>query len=749
MLQDALALLAGVTAIQFAPVVPPAGWACAAAALAALWMTWHWKRRRVALVLVGLSLASWHADRALSSRLPLNQSPLLVRARIQIDSLLARREDTVTFDALVMTSTPAVRVRRLRVRWFAAPRGLQATQTCELALKLRAPHGQRNPSSFDPELAWMRASIDALASVQSDAPSKCEATPRSRAPVLWLRQRIVRQLDEWAAGHPSLGILQGLAVGDSSQISQDQWRVFRAVGITHLLAISGAHVGFFGLLAASVVRAGWRMVWPPRAQRGIHVACSVAAILASASYALLAGFSVPTQRTVLMIAVAGVARMAARSLSAVQLLCIALIAVLIWDPTAPLQPGFWLSFGTVAWLFLSQDSGRAWWRSLLTQWSTSLFLLPIGIACFGQASSVAPLINCLAVPATELLIVPLILSALALTPVTPMLSRWLIEHAASGLDWALALLTNASHWAGAPLWWTPLPLAAVALAVSAIVAQHILPLWPLRVLAAAMLANLFFWFPRQMAASEFDLAVFDTGDAMIAALLTRRHSMIYYASSGLARAGDVMESAVIPYLRAAGRNRIDLLVVSRADGAHSSGASSLFREFEVRQVIGGADSIAPCSSDQRWRFDGVSLNVLNPSSESAQGHDASCVIELGNSQAKALLAGEINSQTEAGMLEAGRLGPATLVVVPDHGSHHASSPEFIRAVRAHWAIVCASFDNRFGYPRAEVLRRWWESGAHVRRTAVEGAVVLRVRNGAAPAVPPGERVLRMRYWTMR
>src|SRR5690606_17852522 len=144
----------------------------------------------------------------------------------------------------------------------------------------------------------------------------------------------------------------------------------------------------------------------------LPLAQAPAAFATAAAYGLLAGASLPTVRTVLMIAVVALARCSRRACGGVQTLALALLAIVLADPLATLSPGFWLSFGGVAFLMLCMRTGprrglRAWVRELgAAQLVMSLTLLPLTVGFFGQASIAGVLANLVAVPLVSFVIVP-------------------------------------------------------------------------------------------------------------------------------------------------------------------------------------------------------------------------------------------------------------------------------------------------------------------------------------------------------
>lgn len=129
---------------------------------------------------------------------------------------------------------------------------------------------------------------------------------------------------------PSAPYLRALALGDTRGLDDAAWATLRATGLSHLIAISGFHVGLVAAFFAMLVAGLWR-VWPGLGTRlpRLHAA-AIAALLAAAAYAVLAGLALPTVRTVLMIAVVALARVVRRRATTAQILALALLAVVLW-----------------------------------------------------------------------------------------------------------------------------------------------------------------------------------------------------------------------------------------------------------------------------------------------------------------------------------------------------------------------------------------------------------------------------------
>ena len=317
-----------------------------------------------------------------------------------------------------------------------------------------------------------------------------------------------------------------LAVGDQRAIDAEQWRLFSRTGITHLMSISGLHVTMFASLAYALLNWLWRRSpkLPLRipAQRVAVVGGFAAALF----YCLIAGFAVPAQRTLYMLAVVAIALWAQRSVSASRVLALALLLVLLLDPWAVLAAGFWLSFGAVALLFYVGSSrlGAAHWLTEWgrTQWAVTLGSIPALLLLFQQFSLVSPLANAIAIPLVSFVITPLALAAAALPPLGMLLepahlvTAWLmgfIEWLAE-LPWAVWQQHAPPTWA----WLTGLAGSAWLLLPRG---------FPARWLGLVAMLPLLLAPPARPAPGEARLTVLDVGQGLAIHIQTANHDLLY------------------------------------------------------------------------------------------------------------------------------------------------------------------------------------------------------------------------------
>jgi competence protein ComEC len=478
----------------------------------------------------------------------------------------------------------------------------------------------------------------------------------------------------------------------------------------------------------------------------------LAALAAAAAYALLAGFALPTQRALVMLAAGLGALSLRRVVTPAGGIAIALVAVVLLDPNAVLGGGFWLSFAAVAVIFLVMNGRRAgrplsaWWR---IQWSLALGLVPVLAAWGLPVAAIAPLVNLVAVPWFTLVIVPLLFLTLGLLPI-PSWGTGLLELDLWLLDRTLAALQYASETSG---WrWTPAApgLPGVLLAAAA-VPVLLFPLPPrYRVLGLVLLLPLVFRPGESVAPGALRLAMLDVGQGLATVVRTPTRTLVYDLGPRFSTGFNAAEAAVIPFLADEGVERVDRLVLSHDDADHAGAWQAFVARTRVDLLMAGqpgrlAVPARPCRRGDAWTWDGVRFEILHPEGARSAGHDndASCVLRIRHPRATFLLTGDITRAAEREL--AGRGVDADFVVVPHHGSRSSSSPALVRATGARFALVSAGYRNRYGFPDPSVVDRWRSAGARLINTADAGAVIVDVGAEGMPEITRFREAAR-RYW---
>jgi len=612
---------------------------------------------------------------------------------------------------------------------------VRAGERWRFTVRLRRPHGNLNPHGYDFEAWLFERGIRATGYVRPRGVAERIAAQvwQPGYMVEMLREAIRDRFRAVLSEAPFAGILVALAIGDQQSIAPELWQVFARTGITHLMSISGLHVTMLAGMAYALANALWRR--SPRLPLLLPAqhAGALCGLAAAFAYCLLAGFAVPAQRTLYMLAVVVVARVAARELSASRVLSLALLLVLLLDPWAVLAPGFWLSFGAVGLLFyvlggrLASGHWLADW--LRAQWAITLGMLPALLALFQQFSLVSPIANAVAIPVVSLLVTPLALAgSLPLLDPLLVLAHWLMAAMMRLVDALAALPLAVWQQAAPPVWAVLLALAGGA--------WLLLPRgFPARWLGLlAFLPLLTVQAPRPPPGTA-EIVVLDVGQGLAIHVRTAGHDLLFDTGPSYSADADSGSRIIAPYLRAMGVRRLDALVISHADRDHEGGAASVLAAMPVAVMKTSLPFEHPlsaqpvphelCVDGDAWEWDGVRFEMLHPAGEalSRRTNDLSCVLRIDAGGRAMLLTSDIEAVSERALLErhGGRLG-ASVMTAPHHGSRTSSTPEFIAAVAAHEVIFPVGYRNRFGHPREDVVARHAASGATLHRTDRDGAV---------------------------
>jgi competence protein ComEC len=712
----------------------------------------------LAAVLLGMGWACIHAQLRLNDDLPaeLEGRDVIVTGRIA--SILDRRDVDPQFEFEVEHAADSRIPTRLRLAWYDADLRPRPGESWQFVVRLKRRNGFANPGGFDYEAYLFRARIGATGYIRADDRNVKVGEASAQYGVLRVRAWLAERIALAVGDSKMLGILQGLAVGDTQAMTPAQWRVFAATGTSHLMAISGLHISMVAALAALF---GGRIVNLPHAQRwrltAIH-GQAIAGMTAAFGYSLLAGMSVPTQRTLVMLCIYFAARWSRRALSVGNALGLSLIGVLLVDPFAPLSVGAWLSFGAVA-IIVVATAGRLRADNAIVnfarvQWGITIGLVPILVIAFGGLSLIAPLANALAVPLFTLIIVPLVLVGTALASVSLDAGGWLLQWSAQLLEWCWPAL----RWlAERPLamWHLPqMPIAHYALLALGTLLLVLPGTLPLRVAALALCLPAALFEPPTPEPGGYELAMLDVGQGLAVVVRTHSHTLVYDAGPAFRTGRDTGELVVLPYLRSRGVRVLDRLVISHGDLDHEGGMQSVLAGMPTGSLIVGASVHAPleaelCVRGQRWVWDQVVFDVLHPGAENESGseNDNSCVLKITGAGGTTLLTGDIEAQAEADIL-ANASVVADIVTVAHHGSRSSSTPEFVAATKASLALVSAGYRNRWNFPKPDVTRRWRDAGAEIASTIDSGAIEVQV--------PPNRRISirhfrreRHRYWSSR
>jgi competence protein ComEC len=480
----------------------------------------------------------------------------------------------------------------------------------------------------------------------------------------------------------------------------------------------------------------------------------VAAVVAACVYAVLAGFQVPAQRTLFMLGVLALAFWGRREPRPFSALLWALFAVLLIDPWAVLSAGFWLSFGAMAailWVTFGRvalpDKLRGW---VSVQAAVTLALAPALLLLFQQVSLISPFANAIAIPVVSWLVTPLALLGVIAPPLWQLAAE-LMAWLGQGLAWASAL-----PWAVAA---RPAPeTISIALAVVGTLWLLLPRGFPLRALGAVLWLPLLLPPAAAPVAGTFRADIIDVGQGTAILIRTANHALLYDTGAAFADS-DAGERTVVPYLRASGVGELSGVIVSHDDSDHSGGLRSVLRDIPTGWLLHGLPATSPllkaapsprhCHRGQRWQWDAVQFEILNPretayAESNRRDNDYSCVLKVSRGGESLLITGDAERRGELELLESGADISATVLVVGHHGSRTSSLIEFIEQVQPRYSVFTVGYRNRYGHPHPQVMARFRDHGVRTLRSDTGGLITLTF--GEAGVEASEYRPSHRRYW---
>ncbi|MGQ9425192.1 DNA internalization-related competence protein ComEC/Rec2 [Gilvimarinus sp. F26214L] len=768
-----LAAGAGLLAISWLPRLPELSLpAWLGLGTAIIPMLFHPRLRVFACFLLGASWAVVSGQHILNEQLPVELEGEDLILRGVISDLPERRGD---FQRIQFAVSEYLNIkpefaqeqnlpRRVLLSWYG-DEDLRVAEEWTLRVKLSRPRGFVNLGGFDYHRWLLSRGVGATGYVRASTLNRLHGI----APGYGLQKQREQVRDRLtSAFQPSTNaLLVALAVGDSSLIDSEQWDLLRRTGTSHLMAISGLHVGLVAVLGFWLGHAVRALLSMARTRLAlIYYLPGVLSCLCAVFYAAMAGFSLPTQRALIMVLLANLAILTGRVGSSARALAWAFLLVLLIDPLSGYEMGFWLSFGAVAFLlFHFQNRHRAWeeggrLRRALTfgraQWVVSLGLVLPLLALNQPVSLLSPLANLFAIPLVSSVVVGPLLAGVLLQSLGFEQGAALVAVAAhclsfcmSGLDWLNYSFAN-SGWSPEGGAVTGPALVAGLTGIVLLLAPRALPA---RWLSLPLLLPLLV--PGAQPQPPLRLSVLDVGQGLATVVRTENHTLVYDTGPAYSERFNAGEAILGPYLRSRGVRHLDRLIVSHGDGDHAGGTGPLLEQVDSGQLwvgeelpldLGSAPPQRLCERSEHWTWDGVDFSLIEPPNPGADGNDRSCILGVEYGGQRILITGDIGSAVERDLLGAGMLPRrVTVLVAPHHGSLTSSSAEFVRWVRPAHVVYSAAYRSRYGHPHPEVQARYAGVGSRAHNTAQAGQLDF-VWNHEGKLTVQALREVRRRYW---
>ncbi|RKN79032.1 DNA internalization-related competence protein ComEC/Rec2 [Paenibacillus ginsengarvi] len=732
-----------------------------------------------------------------------------IASRVEVDGdkvSFALRSQAVRLDEeepLQASDTVQVSVRLLQQEEQVRARTMGRGDPVTVSGVLKRPDLPRNFGGFDYRLYLYRnhihwqLSAKGLDSVLTEAEADEEevegsllAERRNRFAFVPEPVRIMRWNDDlrsrlgavfdslFPMGGPDSGYLKSLVIGLTDDMDPELYRHFSQLGLTHILAISGLHVGVF------VAGCMWLLrLFGLTRERILTVT-----LLLVPFYVAIAGGSPSAVRAGIM---AMIGLYAARRLlwkDAPNVIGLAAILMLLWEPYFLYNVSFQLSFLVTTGLIVGVQRfsrllpirNKSVSSLLSITIVAQVISFPVTVYYFNGISLLSMLANLVMVPFISFVVLPLGTFAL--------LAGLVSVHAGAPFGWIVEKVNRLTFWLidyaathdpSQFIW--PKPSIAWIVAyyglLAAVYAGAIR--WkeeqkPLLAYAAVplMMALLWFGYNPDMLDRDGKVSFIDVGqgDAILIRTPQQRHVLIDGGGTlSFRKPGEewkersdpyeVGKKLLVPLLKQRGVHRIDQLVISHQDQDHIGGLQAVVEQIPVTTIVmngtwkGNASSrklfetamrkgtaivsIAPGGLTPVDRY--TKLTVLSsgggkPTRVAEEQNNESVVLLLQMRDARFLFTGDMRAEDEKELLAAWQTAaaeeevpePVDVMKIAHHGSKTSSSGEWLSYWKPERAVISVGLNNSYGHPNAGVLERIAEAGSVIYRTDRSGEIVFTV-----------------------
>lgn len=643
--------------------------------------------------------------------------------------------------------------KKLSLSWYYPRQSVVAHQKCQLKVRLKRHWRYANPGSVDRERQMFLQGIGARGYVRE---GECQQTLAASSKESF-RARLIQNFSRESVAYKNFGLMQALTFGVREDIQHVQWEVLRVTGTTHLLAISGLHLSAICfvvfVLASRLARLSATICERIPAQ----CFAAIFAMIAASLYAYLAGFSIPTQRALIMVFVGLGAVLLRKPVVQISLLATALLMVLLWNPLSVLHIGFWMSFLAVLFIFIILKSNNGFPKFLTIlriQLYLAAALLPLSMWFFSYGSLIAPIVNLIAIPYVSFLLLPLLLLAQLLFVAGVDISVYIFTFSDllfEGLWW---WLTACAELPFASILYSPTLLGIVAYELGLLMLMQARGL-PARFLSLIFLSALFLVREDVVNEDQLRVTVLDVGQGLAVMVETANHTLLYDAGPRFPSGFNTGTAVVLPYMQKRNIDHVDKVIISHNDNDHAGGVHALLNAGVVKKLIVSNQrnrysmiSTDYCREGDEWRWGETQFRILHPPNEwQSNSNNRSCVVQIVHPAGTILLSGDIEAATERRLIaEYGDKLRSELLLVPHHGSSSSSSRRFLARVRPQTAVFSVGYRNRYSFPHAKITSRYQSIGTELVDTIRQGAVtfVFDTRKGMHKEV--GYRPRSRQYW---
>jgi competence protein ComEC len=606
------------------------------------------------------------------------------------------------------------------------------------------PEEARNPGQFNYREYLLTKDIKTQVIVSSLDDINCEDSAFFHR-FYSLRLMLFHYVEENISSHTAAWI-NALVLGDDSNIDDDTIELFQRWSLSHILAISGLHIGiivslvYFLLIKLNVVtkeKAAWIM------------------LLFLPVYAILAGGEPSVWRASTMVFVFILLNKFKLHLSLTDVLSIVFLLLILIDPYIIYHVGFQLSFAVTFGLLLSRNwiSSAKYMllQTLQISFIAQMMILPLLITYFSYFQPLSILLNVIVVPYFSLFVIPGMFILLLIAPFTFLTGIFdqifIFIH-----GYFLSFVTFIDAHFNFPWITGSMPIIFIIgyyvflFAMMFFLEKKDRKKSFVYGLCICLLMTALLIQPYLSSEGRITMLDIGQGDAFVIELPYRRGVIMIDAGARFSFEDmepnkNVYNQIIKTYLYSRGIRQIDAIFISHEDIDHMGSLSFMVEELDIEQILisdyfrmdektalhwlGSDAEIRRISKDEKLKIGGQNFYVLAPLSDKQGANENSLVLYTEAGGKQWLFTGDIGKEEEKEIIKQYPNLDADVLKVAHHGSDTSTDISFIESLNPKYALIPVGQNNSYGHPSREVLDRLGKT--IILRTDKNGAVQFRYK----------------------
>jgi competence protein ComEC len=601
---------------------------------------------------------------------------------------------------------------------------------------------------------------------------------------MYLKQIIYKN-----APSPQREIIEAMTIGDQNGIPTDIRDNFNKTGTSHILSISGLHIGMVAATAFFLITLLLKSSEYLMLRLNIIKVSAVAAFILVLFYSLIAGMGVTVLRSALMALVFLIALISGKHRDLYNTLALAGLIILVITPQALFDISFQLSFLAVLALIYvvprfsnlsfqrfatlpawGQSIIRYLYMSILVCLAATIGTLPLIVFYFNRVSAVTIIANLIAVPLLGTLALAIAMAFLLCSFFSPVVAGFFIKLTSFFVQISVTAINKLAELSWASFIFTKPAIGEIIIFYLFIILlvqfidarknggnrrQLLFLKYFLAAIVIFFAGNALYLELREKFTSDLRITAVDVGQG--SSLLVRfpgGENMLIDGGGFIDSSFDVGKMVIAPYLYHERISRIDKVILTHPHPDHLIGLFHILDNFNVREVW-STGNIPDEEYYQEWQriikerkikqyflsattpaknINNVEITFIWPPYPSGPDNkefsdddlnDSSLVFKIKYGKVSFLVTGDISVNIENILVRSGKDLKSDALFVPHHGSVHSSSSAFIKKVACRYAVVSAGRNNVFRHPHLDTLARYKAAHVQLWRTDQNGAITLR------------------------